>query len=92
MFVQGCFAFYGLMPAFAVIEAEVIVYVMFPFSKGKAALFLERGTSAGGIDLCIRSFLSDDFTDSGIAISVAWWTSIGISWSSVKLPVTIKSL
>ena len=89
-FVQGHFAFYGLVPSFATIEAEVIVHAMFSFSKGKAALFLERGTSAGGIDLCIWSFLSGDFVDSGIVISVAWWTSIGISWSCVKLPVTIE--
>ena len=78
------------MPGFATIEAEVIVYAMFPFGKGKAASFLKRGTSTGGIDLCIQSFLSGDFTDSGIAISAAWWTSIGISWSHVKSPVTIE--
>ena len=63
---------------------------MFPFGKGRVALFLKRGSSAGGINLCIRSFLSGDFTDLSIAISAVWWTSIGISWSCVKSPVAIE--
>ena len=28
--------------------------------------------------------------DVGIAISTAWWTSIGISWSCIELPVAIE--
>ena len=63
---------------------------MFPLHKGKTASFLEWGATLGGVDFCIWSFLSGDFTDSGVVISVAWWTSIGISWSCIKSPVTIK--
>ena len=63
---------------------------MFSFHESKAALFPKRGASSSGIDLCIRSFLSGDFMDSCIVISMAWWTFIEISWSSVKLPVAIE--
>ena len=90
MFIQGCLAFYGLVSVFATVEAQVVIHTMFPFCEGKTASFLERSASAGGVNLRIWSFLGGDFTDSGIAISVAWWTSIGISWSCVKLPVTIE--
>ena len=90
MFVWGRLAFYSLVPSFAAIEAQVVIYVMLPFCKGKTASFLERGPSAGGINLCVWSFLSGDFADSGIAISAAWWTSIGISWSCIKSPIAIE--
>ena len=63
---------------------------MFSFRESKAALFPKRGASSSGIDLRIRSFLSGDFTDSSIVISMAWWTFIEISWSGVKSPVAIK--
>ena len=78
------------MPSFAAVETKVVIHAMFSFSEGKVSSLLERGTSAGGINFCIQSFLSGDFTDLGIAISVVWWTSIGISWSRIKSPVTIE--
>ena len=78
------------MPSFVTIEAQVVIHAMLPFCEGKTALFLERGTSTGGINFCIQSILSGDFADSGIAVSVAWWTSIGISWSRVKSPVSVE--
>ena len=78
------------MPSFAAVEAQVVIYAVLPFRKGETSTFLERGASASGINLCIRSFLSGDFADSSIVISVAWWTSIGISWSHVKSPIAIE--
>ena len=90
MFVRGCFAFYSLVPGFATIEAQVVIHAMLPFCKGKTALFLERGAPAGGVNLCIRGFLSGDFVDSSIVISAAWWTPIGISWSCIKSPIAIE--
>ena len=89
-FVRGRFAFYSLVPGLAAIEAQVVIHAVFPFREGKMSSFLERGASAGGVNLRIRSFLSGDFVDSGIVISAAWWTSIGISWSCVKPPITIE--
>ena len=89
-FVRGRFAFYGLVPGFATIEAQVVIHAMFSFHEGEMASFLERGASAGGINLHIWSLLSGDFADLGIAISAAWWTSIGISWFCIKSPVTIE--
>ena len=78
------------MSGFAAIEAQVVIHAMLSFRKGKMASFLERGPSVGGVNLCIWSFLSGDFSDSGIIISTVWWTSIGISWSCVKSPIAIK--
>ena len=78
------------MPSFAAIEAQVIIHAMLPFCKGKTASFLERGASAGSVNLRIWGFLSGDFVDLSIVISAAWWTSIGISWSCVKSPIAIE--
>ena len=63
---------------------------MFLFCKSKAASFLERGATSSGINLHVGSFLSGNFVDLCIVISVAWWTSIGISWSSIESPVAIE--
>ena len=90
MFIWGCLAFYGLMSSFATIETKVVVHAVFPFCEGEAALFLERGATSSGVNFCIWSLLSGDFMDLCIVISAAWWTSIRISWSCIKSPVTIE--
>ena len=63
---------------------------MLSFCEGKVSLFLKRGATSGGINLCIWSLLSGNFMDSCIVISAVWWTSIRISWSCIKSPVAIK--
>ena len=77
--LNRCLAFYRLVSSFATVEAQVVIHAMFPFYEGKAALFLEKGATSGGINLRIWSFLSGDFVDLCIIISMVWWTSIGIS-------------
>ena len=89
-FVRRRLAFYGFVPSFTAIEAQVVIHAVLPFHEGKMSAFLERGASADNIYLRIWSFLSGDFMDSGIVISVAWWAFIGISWSRIKSPIAIK--
>ena len=63
-FVWRCRAFYSLVPRFAAIEAQVIVYAVLPFSWSKASMALRRGRSSPcGINF---SVFVNDFLDLGV--------------------------
>jgi hypothetical protein len=57
------------MSWFAAVEAQIVIYAVLPFYKGKMASFLEFTLVLGGINLCIWRFFGDDFLDLSIWIA-----------------------
>jgi hypothetical protein len=90
-FIWWGFAFYGLVSWFAAIEAQIVVHMMFPFCKGKVALFLKFTLALGGIDLCIWRFFSGNFLDPSIWITT-WALRVfrEITRPSIEVPVSIE--
>jgi hypothetical protein len=91
LFIWWGLAFYGFMSWFAAIETQIIVHAVLSFSRSESSLSLEFPFALGGIYLCVRRFLQNNFSNPSI-----WMTmrSLGSAERSlgtpVKTPVSIE--